>query len=103
MKPANPSTYIPYPLVRRRFLAPVSGGFLAAPCAADAQHAAKTYLISFLALTPGEDTTLMKALLEHLHELGYSEGRNMTFEYRSAEGRPERLPLLATDLVRASP
>ncbi len=45
----------------------------------------------------------MKALLEHLHELGYREGRNMTFEYRSAEGRPERLPQLATELVRARP
>ena len=44
----------------------------------------------------------MKPLLERLHELSYPEGRNMTFEYRSAEGRPERLPLLATELVRAS-
>ena len=45
----------------------------------------------------------MKALVERLQELGYSEGRNMTFEYRSAEGRPERLPQLAMELVRARP
>jgi putative ABC transport system substrate-binding protein len=45
----------------------------------------------------------MKALLERLHELSYSEGRNMIFEYRSAEGRPERLSQLATELVRARP
>jgi putative ABC transport system substrate-binding protein len=45
----------------------------------------------------------MKALQERLHELGYSEGKNMTFEYRSAEGRPERLPQLAMELVQARP
>lgn len=70
---------------------------------AEAQQAGKIHRISFLGLTPGEDTTSMKPLLERLHELGYSEGRNMTFEYRSAEGRPERLPPLATELVRARP
>jgi putative tryptophan/tyrosine transport system substrate-binding protein len=76
---------------------------LVVPLAADAQPAGKSYRISFLALVPGEDTTLMKALLERLHELGYSEGKNMTFEYRSAEGRPEQLAPLAMELVRAHP
>jgi putative ABC transport system substrate-binding protein len=103
MEPANLTRRVPLRLERRTFMALVSGGLLAAPVAAEAQQAAKTYPISFLALTPGEDTTLMKALREHLHELGYGEGRNMTFEYRSAEGRPERLPQLATELVRARP
>jgi putative ABC transport system substrate-binding protein len=78
-------------------------GILAAPLVGEAEKAGKSYRISFLALTPGEDTTLMKALLERLHELGYSEGKNMTFEYRSGEGRPERLPQLALELVRARP
>jgi putative ABC transport system substrate-binding protein len=68
---------------------------------AGAQQTGKIYRIGFLSLTPGENATLMKALLERLQELGYSEGRNMTFEYRSAEGRPEQLPHLATELVRA--
>jgi len=45
----------------------------------------------------------MKALQERLHELGYSEGKNMTFEYPSAEERPERLPQLAMELVQARP
>jgi ABC-type uncharacterized transport system substrate-binding protein len=73
------------------------------PLAAETQPAGKSHRISFLALTPGEDATLMKALLERLHELGYSEGKNMTFEYRSAEGRPERLSQLAMELVQARP
>jgi putative ABC transport system substrate-binding protein len=86
-----------------QFLAGTGAVLLAAPLAAEAQWAGNVYRISFLGLSPGEDTTSMKPLLERLHELSYSEGRTMTFEYRSAEGRPERLPLLATELVRASP
>jgi putative ABC transport system substrate-binding protein len=74
------------------------------PLAAEAQQGGKVWRISFLALLPGEDkTTLMQALLDRLHALGYSEGKNMTFEYRSAEGRPERLPPLALELVHAKP
>jgi putative ABC transport system substrate-binding protein len=87
---------------RRAFLAGTIG-FLAAPLAAKAQHAVKSYRVSFLALTPREDTTLMRPLLERLRELGYREGKNMTFEYRSAEGRSERLPQLAMELVRGRP
>ena len=45
----------------------------------------------------------MKAFLERLLELGYSEGTNLIFEYRSAEGRPDRLGPLATELVQAKP
>jgi putative ABC transport system substrate-binding protein len=79
-----------------------------APClvlsrAARAQPTAPPRRIAFLALVPGEDATLMPALLERLHELGYVEGRTMSFEYRSAEGRPERLPALAAELLRAGP
>jgi len=44
----------------------------------------------------------MKPLLERLRELGYTEGKNMTFEYRSAEGHSERLPELAMELVRGN-
>jgi putative tryptophan/tyrosine transport system substrate-binding protein len=73
------------------------------PLVAEAQPAGRSYRMSFLALTPGEDATLMKAFQERLHELGYSEGKNMTFEYRSAEGRPELLPQLAMELVQARP
>jgi putative ABC transport system substrate-binding protein len=79
-------------------------GILAAPLAAAAPPSDKVYRIGFLALLPGEDkTTLMQALLDRLHELGYSEDKNITFEYRSADGRPERLPQLALELVHAKP
>src|SRR5262245_53186440 len=77
-------------------------GLFAASLAA-AQSTGKAYRIGFLALVSGEDAGLMKALLERLDELGYSEGKNLTFEYRSAEGHPERLTQLAIALVRANP
>jgi ABC-type uncharacterized transport system substrate-binding protein len=42
----------------------------------------------------------LDALRERLRELGYVEGQNLAIEYRSADGRPERFPDLAGDLVR---
>jgi putative ABC transport system substrate-binding protein len=89
---------------RREFITLLGGAAAARPLAARAQQSSgKSHRVSFLALVPGEDTTLMKALLQRLHELGYNEGANMIFEYRSAEGRPERLGPLAMELVQAKP
>jgi len=89
---------------RREFIALV-GSAAACPLTVRAQQQSreKFYRVSFLALVPGEDTTLMKALLERLHELGYNERTNLLFEYRSADGRPERLGALAMELVQAMP
>src|SRR6266516_3198971 len=88
---------------RREFIAPL--GILPATWSitAIAQRGQKSHRLGFLALVPGEDATLMQALLERLHELGYSEATNMSFEYRSAEGHPERLAALAAELVQAKP
>jgi putative ABC transport system substrate-binding protein len=44
-----------------------------------------------------------EAFQRGMSELGYVDGQNIVFEYRFAEGRPERLPELATDLVRLKP
>ena len=74
---------------------------LAASLAADAQPTGKVYRIGFiLTATPDETGHLIKALNEGLRELGYVEGRNVVFERRFAEGRQERLPALAAELVR---
>jgi putative tryptophan/tyrosine transport system substrate-binding protein len=88
---------------RREFIGGVGGAAATWPFAARAQQPGKVYRIGYLALLPGEDATLAKPLLLRLQELGYSEGKNMILDYRSAEGRTERLPHLATEMVRAKP
>jgi putative tryptophan/tyrosine transport system substrate-binding protein len=86
---------------RRAFLAVAGGSVLAVPLVAEAQPAGKVYRIGFI-LTGTPDVTqhLTEALKEGLREFGYLEGSNLAFERRSAEGRPERLPGLAAELVQ---
>jgi putative tryptophan/tyrosine transport system substrate-binding protein len=84
---------------RRDLLALIVGAAVLAT-AASAQQPAR---IGYLALLPGEDATLMKPLLNRLGQLGYRDGHNLTVEYRSAEGHPERLPQLAAELVGSHP
>ena len=84
---------------RRTFLAMVSGSLLAAPLAAEAQQAAKIARIGYLAANLAANPHLQEAFLQGLRDLGYVEGRNLVIEYRDAEGKPERLPALAAELV----
>jgi len=88
---------------RRAFLATLTGGLLAAPLVAGAQvQQAKIARLGVLLFgTP--DTDAFPAIRRGLGALGYVEGRNILFEHRYAEGRPERLPDLASDLVRSRP
>src|SRR6266849_2904341 len=77
----------------------MTGGLLAAPLAAEAQQAAKVARLGFLALNPAANPHPHEAFRQGLRDLGYVEGRNVVIEYRSAEGKPERLPALAAELV----
>jgi putative ABC transport system substrate-binding protein len=73
----------------------------AAATTAHAQATGKVYRIGYiLTVAPSEAEHLTSALDEGLRELGYVEGRNVVFERRWAEGRQERLPALAAELVR---
>src|SRR3989454_497288 len=71
-----------------------------APLVAEAQPAEKLARIGYLSLGSAADTP--KALLQGLRELGYVEGQNLVIEYRYAEGKAERLPDLAAELVSLS-
>ena len=92
---------------RRRFLVTSLAGVLAAPIGAEAQ-AGKVYQIGILSgaspvssmLGPDPISRSVRALLQRLQELGYVYGQNLHIEPRSAEGKPARLPALATELVR---
>ena len=74
---------------------------IAAPLAVDAQRPEKLYRIGMLERT---STAINAANLEGfrqgLRELGYVEGKSFVIEYRSADGRDERFPSLAAELVR---
>src|SRR5712692_1297273 len=74
-------------------------GGLFSPSAAGAQQAAKVARIGFLALDLAPNPHLPEAFRQGLRDLGYLERRNVEIEYRDAEGRPERLPALAAELV----
>ena len=83
---------------RRTFLCGLTLATVSAPLAAGAQQTAKIPRIGIL--RPGSPPDpLVEAFRRGLQELGYTEGRNISIEYRWAEGRDERLPSLAADLV----
>jgi putative ABC transport system substrate-binding protein len=88
---------------RREFIKLISGAAAGMPFAARAQRSDKVYRVSYLALLPDEDATLAKPFRLRLEELGYSEGKNLTLDYRSADGRPERLAQLAAELMQTNP
>ena len=85
---------------RREFISLVTGvtvwGY-----AARGQQAASVRRIGLLSPFSPTDTLLWnKALVRGLRDAGWIDGRNVTIEYRYAEGKGERLPELATDLIR---
>src|SRR5579871_330755 len=86
---------------RRDFVLATSA--LLAASLARAQTAGKVHRVTFLAHEPPQGYPhLIAALMEGLRALGYEEGRNLVFEVRHTEGKLERLPELASDVVRSN-
>src|SRR5215510_11910668 len=74
---------------------------LAVTIIAEAQQAGKIFRVGFLdASTESGNAVLMQPLRQELSKLGWMEGKNIAFEYRFAEGQPERQNELAAELVR---
>jgi putative tryptophan/tyrosine transport system substrate-binding protein len=84
---------------RRQFIALLGGAAAAAwPLAAHAQQSRKVWRLGVLqGGAPPEP--LFDATIDGLRDLGYVEGRNIVFEVRWAEGKPDRFPDLAAELV----
>jgi len=90
-------------LDRRRFVALGAAGLLAGPAAVRAQQAGRMYRIGILGNVPLADpgsARLWGEFTRGLQDLGYVEGRNAAIEFVSSDGKYERLPALAADLVR---
>jgi putative ABC transport system substrate-binding protein len=86
------------PINRRQCIAGLSGMALAAPLVVRAQ--ARLPVIGWLALRPRVRTGEPEAFVDGLRDAGFVEGRNVIIEHRSADGRYDRLPALAAELVQ---
>ena len=84
---------------RREFISLLGGAVAAWPLAARGQRS-KIARIGALYIGTADAESFKKELREGLRELGYVEGQNIAFEFRSAEGKLDRLPELAAELVR---
>ena len=84
---------------RRDFITLIGGALASRPITARAQQS-KVARIGVLYIGTADAEVFKKELREGLRELGYVEGQNIAFEFRSAEGKLDRLPELANELVR---
>jgi putative ABC transport system substrate-binding protein len=87
---------------RARALLVTLGALVVLPCPfLEAQQPTKIPQIGIVTGTPDDaNSASMKILRETLRELGYSEGRNISFEYRYTEGNRDRIPGILAELLR---
>ncbi len=87
---------------RRTIIIALGAGALSAPLSALAQQPGKIWRVGYLGTsTPDAFAAEVAALRGGLRALGYEEGRNLVFDARWADGKYERLPVLAAELVAA--
>jgi ABC-type uncharacterized transport system substrate-binding protein len=86
---------------RREFVTLLGGAAVTWPLAAHAQQADKVWRIGFLSgASRSAVSSSYDALVHGMHELGYDDGKDFVIEWRSVEGRYERIPETAAELVR---
>ena len=88
-------------IARREFITLLGGAAAAWPLAAYAQQPAKLPTIGYLGpSTPSVESQRLAAFVQRLRELGWTENRTITIEYRRAEGREERFAEIAAEFAR---
>ena len=92
-------------ITRRRIVITLGAGVLTAPLASFAQQQTKkVFRIGLLGVTSAAGyARQVEAMRQGFRDLGYVEGQNIVIEYRWAEGRYDRLPALAAELIRLQP
>src|SRR3984893_1813535 len=89
---------------RREFITLLGGAAVGWPLATRAQQIGKIRRIGYLGSSlPSLERHLVDAFRQKLRELGHVEGESIAIEYRWAEGRDDRLPVLAAELARLQP
>ena len=87
-------------MIDRREFITLLGGAAAWPLAARAQQGGQTFRIGVVETISAElNATNLAAFRKGLQELGYTEGRNLVLEYRSADGDASRFPALVSELI----
>ena len=84
---------------RRAFITMMAGSIVGTRFSAKAHEARKVTRIGLVSTNVVGNRHLIEAFRQGLRDLGYVEGRNLMIEYRSAEGKLDRFPALATELV----
>jgi putative ABC transport system substrate-binding protein len=82
------------------FIVTFALSILVAPLCTEAQQPGEIPRVGVLSPFISSADLLLEAFRQGLREIGYMEGQNIAIEYRSAEGRDDRLPALAAELVR---
>ena len=86
---------------RRSFIAGSGAVLLTAPLGAEAQQPGKVYRIGWMiGSSVSASAPLIDAFKQGMRELGWVEGKNIDYEVRAADGKLERLPAIAADLLR---
>ena len=73
---------------RRSLMKILAGATLLGVARRASAQKTKSFTVTYLALLPGEDRNFVPNFLRRLDQLGYVDGQNLHFVYRSAEGRP---------------
>src|SRR5262245_19169271 len=85
---------------RREFISLLGGAAASWPLGARAQQAAMPVIGLLSPRSPAVDAPLIAVIRRGLNDTGFFEGRNVTLDYRWADGQYDRLAALAADLVR---